>query len=102
MTTAKKITVATLKAFIRKNAGNLFIMQESHFDGMTDGVETNHNPKFSKVDDSKINFDKSNLGIQGAWLVGSSRNYCTHYETDTHVGIHVYNCCGSWSVAIQK
>ena len=36
-TTSKKITLATFKAFIRKNADRLYIMNRSHFDGMTDG-----------------------------------------------------------------
>ena len=100
--TTKRITLATLKAFIRKNAKNLLIMQESHFDGMTDCVEYNREKSFIKVDHTKIDLTHNNLGIPGAWVVGSSRNWITTYDTETHTGIHVYNCCGSFTVAIEK
>lgn len=99
---AKKITLATLKAFIRKNAENLYVMQESHFDGMSDCVEYNREKSFTKVDHTKINLDCSSLGIPGAWVVGGSRNWFSAHDTETHTGIHVSNCCGSFTVAIEK
>jgi len=98
----KRITLATLKAFIRKNAKNLFIMQESHFDGMSDCVEYNREKSFTKVDHTKINLDCNSLGIPGAWVVGGSHNRFTAHDTETHTGIVVYNCCGSFVVAIEK
>lgn len=100
--TAKKITKATLKAFIRKNSDNLHFLQESYFDGMSDGTEYVRDAKIVKVDASKINFDRADLGLPGAWLVSSSGNYFSVYENEKYKGIHVYNCCGSWNVMIPK
>ncbi len=36
MATSTKITKATFKAFIKKNIANLYVLQSSTFDGMTD------------------------------------------------------------------
>lgn len=44
-----KITRTTLKTFIRKNDGNLYIMTKSSFDGMTDCVQQNDEPAFRKT-----------------------------------------------------
>jgi len=101
--TSKRITKATLKAFIRKNAKNLYIRQESSFDGMTDGTEYHKGAQFNQVDEKTINMSNENtLGIKGVWLVGSSNNYFSAYEKDGFTGIHVYNCCGTFTVAIKS
>jgi hypothetical protein len=83
----KKITMATLKSFIRKSE-SLFVLTISSFDGMTDCVEQNNNQKLLAV--SKENA----IGIQGVWCVGSSRDWFSFYETETHYGIKVSNSCG--------
>lgn len=91
MTTAtlssKKITMATLKSFINK-AQSLFVLCESSFDGMTDCVQTNSNPTLMPVSKEDA------IGHKGVWCVGSSRDYFSYYENDTHFGIEVNNCCG--------
>jgi hypothetical protein len=83
----KKITMATLKSFVRKSE-SLFVLAISSFDGMTDCVEQNNNQKLLAV--SKENA----IGIQGVWCVGSSRDWFSFYETETHYGIKVSNSCG--------
>ena len=83
----KKITMATLKSFIRKSE-SLFVLTESSFDGMTDCVEKNNNQKLLAV--SKENA----IGHRGVWCVGQSRDYMKYVETNTMIGIEVYNCCG--------
>ena len=83
----KKITMATLKSFIRKSE-TLFVLTKSSFDGMTDCVQNNSNQKLVPV--SKENA----IGHKGVWCVGSSRDWFTFHETDTHFGIEVSNCCG--------
>lgn len=90
----KKITLATLKAFI-KNAKELFVIQKSSFDGMIDGISENANPKVIPV--SKENA----IGHRGVWLT-QSRNYFKYVETETHYGINVYNCCGEADLLTLK
>ena len=102
-----KPTLATLKAFIRKNSDNLLIKCNSSFDGMTDCVQENrnaafrpitpHKPGVFKIEDSNSN----TLGISGVWLVGSSRDHITFYSKDGMTGYEVYNCCGSFILAIS-
>ena len=99
---AKKITLATLKSFAKRNRENIFTKELSSFDGMTDGVEYNPNANWSKTE---INPEKSNYyktGIQGVYTVGSSRDYFTLYEDEKFIGIEVYNCCGTSILAVKK
>lgn len=100
-TTTKKVTLATIKSFIRKNKANLYIMYESHFDGMIDGVRYFDDTKFEKA----VSTDKwlgNTLGVSGAWFVGGSRNYFSTYNKDGFFGYHVYNCCGSFTLAVKQ
>lgn len=101
LTATKKITLATVKSFIRKNRESLLIMTKSHFDGMTDGIQQCSDREFSPALDSD-NPCTENLGIHGVWLVGGSRNWFEAVETETHIGFHVCNCCGSFELAIAK
>jgi hypothetical protein len=97
----KKITLATFKSWIRKNEGSIFINVKSEFDGMTDGCEPcrdGFKPADQEIDHSCAN----NMGIDGCWLVLGGGDHFTHYETDTHLGIEVSNCCGRFIVATEK
>lgn len=95
----KKITLATLKAFIRKNAGELYIRNVSDFNGMTDGVEYATHPQARRVTvDSECYQQAHTLGIRGVWVVGGSRDHITAHEKDGESGLHVYNCCGSFDL----
>lgn len=96
----KRITLATLKSFIKKNADKIYIKELSKFNGMIDCVS-------NVVDDFKHTiFDatnhKSTLGYNGIWLVGRSDDRFTAFENSQYIGIEVYNCCGNFIVAIQK
>ena len=88
-TTTKRITLATVKSFVKKNADQLYIDVRRKFDGMIDGERT-IDDGFSKVTKSEFCNDHT-LGIPGAWLVGSSRDYFNAYEDDQYTGIKVYN-----------
>lgn len=94
-----KITLATLKKFIRENKSNLLLKRKSEFSGMTDGLE------FIKEEFSPVTFTNSNLentlGIEGVWVVGGSRNYFTPFVSETHIGIDVYNCCGNFILTVK-
>lgn len=90
-----KITMATLKAFIKKNQDNLFVRVKSSFSGMTDCVEM--------VEDSfrKVNAENA-IGHGGIWCVGSSRDYITKFENNDYSGFEVSNCCGHGIIAAKK
>ena len=102
-TTEKKITLATVKSFIRKNLDNLRIKTRSEFCGMVDGVLSNPKAQFDAADTTKYDpTNKYSLGIPGVWFVGGSRDYLTAFETPEFTGFHISNSCGSWEVAIPK
>ena len=102
-TKTKKITRATLKSFIKKNERRLYIRNDSDFDGMIDCVSNNNTATFQPVKPSKKEFTKNrDLGIEGLWLVGSSRDYFSHYEDAYYKGIVISNSCGSDVIAISK
>lgn len=94
-----KITLSTLKKFVRENSGNIYVKVLSSFDGMTDCVER-------VEDDFKLipikEDNGNNLGLQGVHLVGSSRDSFTAYNSDEFEGIEIYNSCGSCIVARKK
>ena len=96
----KKITLATIKSFVRKNDGNLHINVESNFDGMVDCVMP-VNGGYTKAEPTGHNL-RHTLGILGAWFVGQSRDYFTAWEDETMTGYNVYNCCGSFVLAVEK
>ena len=113
MTTAtqKKLTVATVKSFIRKNRDLLLIETKSHFDGMQDMVtecEGGFGPVVARsYYDSETGREvevskdcKSTLGIRGVWFCG--RDWVSRFETETVEGFEVSNCCGTWRVAKAK
>jgi hypothetical protein len=93
--TQKKITLATLKSFIRKNADSLFCKTRSRFDGMTDCIE--------QVEDffGSVSAEKA-IGLQGVYIVGGSRDRFRHFEDESFVGIEVSNCCGRGILAVKK
>jgi hypothetical protein len=99
----KKVTLATVKSFIKKNSNNLFIKTCSSFDGMVDGVVYNASSKFEKVElnNDSIN-NKYTLGIDGAWFVGSSRDYLNAYVENNMICISISNSCGSFVIATTK
>jgi len=95
-----KITLTTVKKFIRENKDKLYINVKSDFDGMTDCVQP-LNGGFTKVIINDKDTEQT-LGIHGAWFVGSSRDYFTPFESDTMTGISVSNCCGHFILSILK
>jgi hypothetical protein len=96
----KKITLSTLKSFVRKNTGRLLVMEKASFDAMTDCVQRNAPPSF--VQAGTVNMDNAHtLGI-GIWLVGSSRDCFRPFFGDGLSGIEINNCCGSYVVAVRQ
>ena len=97
----KKTTLATVKSFIKKNSNNLYIQVCSSFDGMVDCVVSTGSTTYEKVELKDSINSKYTLGIEGAWFVGSSRDYFTSYELNGMKCIHVSNCCGSFTIAAK-
>lgn len=122
----KKITKATFKSFIKKNENKMFLQIKSDFDGMSDCVEfiPSEKRKFiplqkDTVSESDYQYgaergrtreeiensffaNQNTLGYRGIWLVNHSRDSFNAFEDDLFEGIEVYNCCGSFVVAIKK
>lgn len=105
----KKVTIATIKTFIKREQHNLYIKNESSFDGQYDCERESRNQAFKKVAlipediQNKFNTDKQNrLGVPGAWFVGSSRDYFQPYADDQFIGYSVSNCCGSFILAFHR
>lgn len=96
----KKITLATLKSFARRNKENLFVKVNSSFDGMTDMVE----PVKDEFSKAKLGEPGNywRTGIKGLYTVGSSRDYFELYDDGKYFGIEVYNSCGESVLAIKK
>ncbi len=98
-----KVTKATLKSFIRKNEGKLFIREKSSFDGMVDGCTNECDRGFNQARKYEGTLrEDHNLGYHGIWIVGSSGNSFRAYNDDAFEGIEVYNCCGHFIVAVKK
>lgn len=101
----KKITLATIKTFIAREAknGNLYIKRQSSFDGMQDMVASIDNPEFKKVSiDPKYYAQENTFGIPGAWFVKQSRDYFTPFSDQNFIGYEISNCCGSFVVAMAR
>jgi hypothetical protein len=96
----KKITLTTIKSFIKKNS-ELYIKNLSNFDGMVDCVMPSQETGFRKAERKEWCSDNT-LGIIRAWFVRNSRVSFEVYEDDYCKGYKVYNCCGSFILATKK
>lgn len=96
-----RIRRTTLKAFLRKNRTAIQIRHDSHFDSMVDGTVSAQSPQFQSVEVTDLN-DPHTMGVSGAWFVGGGNDYINSYESETLTGYSVYNCCGSFVLAMPK
>ena len=95
----KRITLATLKSFVKNNESKLYLNIRSDFDGMIDGMRyLNDGFKPAEKDSDP---DHHNLGIRGLWLVCSSRDYFRPYDDGKFKGIEISNCCQHSFLAIK-
>jgi hypothetical protein len=95
---SKRATLATIKSFVKKNRSQLLISTESRFDGMYDGVIECRDQSFRPITEGP--YPENTLGIRGAWFVGGSRNRISPFRKNGFQGYEVYNCCGSFKLAI--
>jgi hypothetical protein len=96
----KKVTRATIKSFIRKNLNNLYVRNDSRFDGMVDCVM----PVRGDFTEAEVTdrMSDNTLGINGLWLVGSSRDYFKPFNNGEFEGYEIHNSCGSSIIAIKS
>ena len=88
--TQKKITLTTVKSFMRKNADNLWIYTRSSFDSMIDmvsQVEGSWKPTSPEAIEKRL------VGSRGA------RDFYSHHTKGAWVGFSVSNCCGEYMIA---
>ena len=100
-----KITLTTIKMFIKKNKENLYIRNKQSFDSMIDGSARCNDQSFRPVkkDDEFAEQEKAHtLGVRGAWFVLGSRDYFTVYEDSLYTGYEISNCCDIFILAIKK
>ena len=101
-TKPKRVTLATVKAFVRRNKGSLYIKAEASFDGMTDCVQRTDGAVFRKITKPiDIEAHGNTFGISGAWFVKGGGDYFRPYDKEGFKGHYVYNCCGRFTLAIQ-
>ena len=99
----KKITRTTIKSFIKKNFDDLYISTRTRFNGMIDCVDACADQSFHKGErDERERFHDTSLGIKNAYFVGSSRDYFQPYDLDGFKGYEIYNCVGSFILAVKE
>lgn len=95
----KRITMATVKSFIKKNSDKLFLKKINSYDGTIDGINDRASHGFTRVVYNP-NSHSNQLGIEGAWFT-PGRNLLTVYDDGTYKGYDVCNCCGHFIIAIK-
>ena len=96
----KRVTLATIKSFIRKNEGKLYIKNKSSFDGMIDGC-VQHNGARLDIATKTNAFPENTLGVSGAWFVRGGNDYFTAFNDGFFQGYEISNCCGRFLLAVQ-
>lgn len=90
----KKFTKATLKSILKNKTCQIKV--KSSFDVMTDCVEQKENSSYREIWTTEIDFTNDHtFGIQGLWLVGSSRDY---FNMISENEVEISNCCGSCTI----
>lgn len=100
-----KITLATIKSFLRKNEGSLFVSYDGYFDGMTDCYQPSLDKSIKPLEGSFDKDNKSTLGFPALWFVGGSRDKFAPKEIEfngvKYTGFEVYNCCASFTILVK-
>lgn len=101
---SKKITMATIKSFVRKNEGSLFVSHGYSFDGMTDCCQPSRDKSIKPLEGSFDN-NEPTLGFPALWFVGGSRDKFAPQEIESngvkYTGFEVYNCCACFTILVK-
>lgn len=102
---SKKITLATIKSFLRKNEGSLFVSHEYSFDGMTDCCQPSRDQSIKTLEGAFNKDDKSAFGFNGLWFVGGGGDNFYPKEIESngvkYTGFEVYNCCANFTILVK-
>ena len=95
-------TMATVKSFIKKNQGKLYIKNLSDFDGMVDCVMPCNDKGFRLAQAPEVGRNHENcLGIRGAWFVLGGGDRVYEFSDGQFEGYEIYNCCGNFFLAVE-
>ena len=100
-----KITLTTIKKFIKDNKGKIFISTINRFNGMTDGIDPCKDKSFksaNQTEPKQLDYGRDNtLGIENAHFVFDSRDYFMAYIDTEFYGYEISNCIGNFILAIK-
>ena len=95
-------TMATVKSFIKKNQGKLYIKNLSDFDGMVDCVMPCDDKGFRLAQAPEVGRNHENcLNIRGAWFVLGGGDRVYEFSDGQFEGYEIYNCCGNFFLAVE-
>jgi hypothetical protein len=97
----KRITLATIKSFIRKNKENLFIRTTRSYDLIESFSKTSDNLNFRPIESTDLSIQYT-LGIKDVWIAGQGRDGFLAYENDKYIGYDIYNVCHAFNLVIKK
>ena len=100
LTATKKITLATVKSFAKRNAEFLYVKNISDFDGMVDGVRQNEGATF-RIPEGQLDLTNSHTWGIGCWFVLGGRDWFSPYNQDGWNGLEVSNYCGNFVIAVR-
>jgi hypothetical protein len=63
-------------------------------------VKINHSVKLKEM--NRERFHDNSLGIKDAYFIGHSRDYFEPYELNGFKGYEIYNCVGSFILAVKE
>lgn len=98
MATNKNITAITVRSFVKRNEGKVFIKKTAEFDGMTDCIE--------QISDNWHEAEycldiRRGIGLQGVYII-DGRTYYYAYEDSEFVGYRYSNCVERGIIAVKR
>lgn len=98
MAANKNITAITVRSFVKRNEGKVFIKKTAEFDGMTDCVEQ----IMDNWHEAKYCLDiRRGIGLQGVYII-DGRTYYYAYEDSEFVGYRYSNCVERGIIAVKR
>lgn len=98
MATNKNITAITVRSFVKRNEGKVFIKKTAEFDGMTDCVEE----IMDNWHEAEYCLDiRRGIGLQGVYII-DGRTYYYAYEDSEFVGYRYSNCVERGIIAVKR
>ena len=95
----KVVNYVQLAKFIKNNKKENLFLKIVKFQPISEQLKT-VNENFYPIKRT-IKYMEHTLGIQGIWLINSSSDYYSYFETDIFQGIEVNNFCTHFILAIK-